>query len=171
MCNFLTGRPKWTPTGLIKHFLKAILAEPPTEDSDTAPWKERMWMLGWILDALRTKRDGELTFRTDLWEQLGVLGGHTSLGNAMSRGEVDGPAGGRLQHKIRPRIISIFGRALCVGMAAELGVRAGGLAWMAMWSDLGWIDPNVSKSFQRAMAGNKAVQEWSFGTEKPEKYV
>ena len=171
MCNFLTDRPRWISAKLVRHFLKVTLTEVPTEDSDAAPWKERMWLLGWIFDGLRTAQDGECASRAGMWEQLGALGSHTSLGSSMAHGELDEPAGGRLQNKIRGRIVNIFGRALCVGMAADLGTQAGGLAWMTIWENREWVDAKIAKSFKRAIASEKRVQDWSFGTVTPEKYV
>jgi nucleolar pre-ribosomal-associated protein 1 len=163
LCSYLTRYPSWKATGLVRHFLDSIITQGPTEDSETAPWRELLWLLDWIFDGLRTSADGEILRKAGIWEALGAVGMHPALGGSMARGTVDGPAGGRMQHKVRGLIVNILGRALCVGQAATVGTRAGGLAWMDIWESMGWIEKSVALSFKRAIASEKKVRGWSFG--------
>ncbi len=117
---FLTIKPSWHPSRLVRHFIENIVLAQPSEEGDVAPWKEIDWLLDWLYDGLRTPLDGDILRKVASWEALGSLGAHPALGSSKAR-NMEGELGNsRLQNRVRGKIVKLIGRALHIGQAAVL---------------------------------------------------
>jgi nucleolar pre-ribosomal-associated protein 1 len=145
--NFLTLRPSWNPYRLIRYFIESIILAEPSDNRDTAPWREAHWFLSWIYDGLRTSTDCEILQKVGAWEALGSLGAHPVFGSSKAR--IQGPdkvSDSRLHHGLRTRILAILGRALAVEEQQSRIIKVGCLAWLDTWQLLGWAQPDIVES-------------------------
>ncbi|KXS97862.1 hypothetical protein AC578_7649 [Pseudocercospora eumusae] len=125
MNKFLIRGPEWRISKLPAYWF-ALATSSPSEDSyeeETGPfyWKEVTWVLEWLIDGLRTKRDLEILRRGNVFEK--VLGLWMSCPGAVERARVT----------CREKVLELVFRATCVeGGCQVLVTRTGVLAWLEM---------------------------------------
>jgi nucleolar pre-ribosomal-associated protein 1 len=161
VARLLTMRPNWNPTRLVKYFLDNIILAEPSEETDVAPWKEIDWLLDWLYDGLRTPADGDILRKTGAWEDLASLGAHPSLGSSKST-SLEEVTAGRIQSRVRSKIVRLVARALSEEQAGTLVTRSGGLSWIQSWAAEGWIDEGLAKAIRDGMSerGGERVAVW-----------
>jgi nucleolar pre-ribosomal-associated protein 1 len=165
LAGFLTLRPNWSPLRLVRHLLELVLLQEPSEASDAAHWREVIWLLDWLHDGLRSPADGDILRQVGSWEALGAFGAHPSLGASSARADGEELGAQRLQSRVRGLIVRTLGRALCVGQAATLATRAGGVVWLEIWQAMGWVEDGMAVALREGIVrgGGERVKEWSFG--------
>jgi nucleolar pre-ribosomal-associated protein 1 len=132
-----------------------------------------VWLLGWLVDGVRTAADVEALRVGGVFERVLALFGHPSL-VGYRRLEVDFErvemGGGSWQGKVKSLLTMLVGRAALVdGGATTMVTRAGILAWLDAVVVSGWVDEDgevVVKGIREAIlerCDEAKVKEWSAG--------
>ncbi|KAI1434441.1 ribosome 60S biogenesis N-terminal-domain-containing protein [Xylaria sp. CBS 124048] len=145
---FLTSGPTWRPDRI--PLMQAILQEGPTTDG--AYYTELSWLLGLLLDSLRTPGDIALFHQRNVYERLFSL-----------------PANPYMGPNLRTQVLRILYRTTCIeGGSDTVITRFGAMSWLV--AQRATAVDSVEKGLYQAMArrlwetcDQKRIKAWSKG--------
>ncbi|KAI1127349.1 ribosome 60S biogenesis N-terminal-domain-containing protein [Nemania abortiva] len=146
---FLTSGPAWQPDKI--PLMKAILQEGPTIDGTY--YTEISWLLGFLVDSLRTPQDVALFHQRKVYEQLFSL-----------------PANPYMGINLRTQVLRVLYRTSCIkGGSDTVITRFGAMSWLVAQKAASVDD--MEKRLYQAMArrlwetcDQKRIAAWSKGS-------
>ncbi|KAI1423287.1 ribosome 60S biogenesis N-terminal-domain-containing protein [Xylaria sp. FL1777] len=146
---FLTGGPMWQPDNI--PLMKAILQEGPTLDGSY--YTEISWLLGFLIDSLRTPQDVALFHKRKVYERLFAL-----------------VANPYMRINLRIQVLRVLYRTTCIAGGSDTVItRFGAVSWLVA-QKVATVD-DVEKRLYQAMAmrlwetcDQKRIAIWSKGS-------
>ncbi|KAK5625031.1 hypothetical protein RRF57_000747 [Xylaria bambusicola] len=146
---FLTSGPVWQPNNI--PLLKAILQEGPTLDGSY--YTEISWLLGFLVDSLRTSQDIALFHQRKVYEKLFTLVTNPYMGI-----------------NLRTQVLRVLYRTTCISGGSDTVItRFGALSWLV--AQKAATTDDMEKRLYQAMISRlwetcdqKRIAIWSRGT-------
>ncbi|KAF2488089.1 ribosome 60S biogenesis N-terminal-domain-containing protein [Neohortaea acidophila] len=145
MNKYLNKGPEWRIQKMPNYWLDNTVLSTPEMDDEY--WEEAQWVLGWLIDGLRTPADHEILRRAAVFEKV------------MS---FDGSPGAAGRKDVRHAILELLWRATFVeGGSTTLITRTGVLGWLDMIESSGdGVELALKKRLVETCDKTK-IEEWS----------
>ncbi|KAJ3575659.1 hypothetical protein NPX13_g3954 [Xylaria arbuscula] len=145
---FLTSGPTWQPDNI--PLLKAILKEGPTVDGSY--YTEISWLLGFLVDSLRTPQDVALFHQHKVYERLFALVVNPYMGI-----------------NLRTQVLRVLYRTTCIAGGSDTVIaRFGAVSWLVAQKAM--VEDDMEERLYQAMirrlwetCDQKRVRQWSKG--------